>query len=611
MNIVVIQDEKDFSILKNIIVPETIFFAWHPQAVDACIKRNLSFKTLDEISGNSKPRTKNIFTKNITNLFTHLDKEVRRAHNLNYSTNFFTNLGVNSRKVLFAYFNEAEKLEYIKKFYKKKKIFFVQYLEEITNPLSFLLNKNQQNIKVIKYKKKIQNKFFLSADSLVFTSKKKIISNLIIKKIKFFIKDLIFNRKMLFNYFCYLYNKKNFFFLVGDFDSENKTTIDLISRRFGLSPFYLDWILRGLPDSKRVNLKFDIKKITIKIFKINDFSSSTNTNLKIAIAQILKKIFEDNFFLYYLVYKKFVTLNKKINFKLGYSKYINTPYQSLCFDQLNNTAPLFGMFHGGGSYLYQQTPIVDLNFTSSKTIINRFIDNVYVKTWVEKQNKLINKIKTKIFVTGSTYFASTNTFKNNFISLNSKKKYYCYFLNNLGLPVGSDNKWGSHDDASYYKFLHELVYFCSSKKIPLKLRLRKSLEEYNLKLFFDISKNFFYNISILKPSKIKIFKIRSDIFLSSHYSTHMHELISRNKKIIFLQRHQNQIVNKLFVKNLKKVLILKHNTRNFFKEILNPNKIFPQSILKKKLFIKNFINSEKNINFINNNILKIIAKFLE
>ena len=474
-----------------------------------------------------------------------------------------------------------------------------------------MLKKNQQNIRIIKSKKKIQNKFFSSADSLVFSPEKKIINNLIIKKIKFFIKDLIFNRKMLFNYFYYLFNKNKKLFFVGVYDSENKRTIDLIGRRFGLTPFYLDWILRDLPDSERVNLQFDIKKITTKFLKINDFSSSTNINLKIAIAQILKKIFEDNFFLYYLVYKKFSTLNKKVNFKLGYSKYVNTPYQSLCFDQLNNTVPLFGMFHGGGSYLYERSPIVDLNFTSSKKVINRFLDNEYIKTWVEKQNKLINKIKTRIFVTGSTYFASTNTFKNYFISLNNKNKHYCYFLNNLNLPLGSDNKWGSYDDASYYKFLHELVYFCSSKKIILKLKLRKSVEEYNLKLFFDISKNFFHNITILKPSRIKIFKIRSDIFLSSHYSTHMHELICSNKKIIFLQRHQNQIINKLFAKNLKKVLIVTHNTHNFFKKILNQNKIFPKLIFKKKLFIKNFISSENNINSVNNNILKNIAKFLE
>tara|TARA_B110000977_G_C11075433_1_gene490996 strand:- start:1035 stop:2867 length:1833 start_codon:yes stop_codon:yes gene_type:complete len=610
MNIAVIQDEKDFSILKNIIVPETIFFAWHPQAVDACIKRKLSFKTLDEISGNSKPRAKNIFTKNITNLFAHLDKEVRKAHNLNHSTNFFTNLGVNSRKVLFAYFNEAEKLEYIKKFYKKNNIFFVQYDEEITNPLSFLLKKNQQNIRIIKFKKKIQNKFFSSADSLVFATKKKIINNLIIKKIKFFIKDLIFNRKMLFNYFYYLFNKNKKLFFVGVYDNENKGIIDLIGRRFGLSPFYLDWILRDLPGSKRVNLKFDIKKITTKILKINDFSSSTNVNLKIAIAQILKKIFEDNFFLYHLVYKKFTTLNKKANFKLGYSKYVNTPYQSLCFDQLNNIVPLFGMFHGGGSYLYEQAPIIDLNFTSRKTIINRFFDNVYAKTWAQKQNKLINKIKTRIFVIGSTYFAYTNTFKNDFISLNSKKKYYCYFLNNLGLPVGSDNKWGIHDDASYYKFLHELVYFCSSKKILLKLKLRKSLEEYNLKLFFNISKNFFYNITILKPSKIKILKIRSDIFLSSHYSTHMHELISSNKKIIFFCKKINQKVNNVFFKNLKSVVTIEDVKSRFFNKILNYDRGLSKSQLIRKKFISNFITKDTSKINIEDNILKIINKFL-
>jgi hypothetical protein len=610
MNIVVIQEEKDFSILKNIIAPETIFFAWHPQAVDACIKKNLSFKTLDEISGNSKPRNKNIFTKNITNLFVHLDKEIRKAHNLNGSTNFFTNLGVNSRKVLFAYFNEAEKLNYIKNFYKKYNIYFVQHDEEITNPLSFLLKNNQQNIKVIKSKKKIQNKFFSSIDSLVFAPKKKIKNFLIIQKIKFFVKDLIFNRKMLFNYFYYLFNKNKKLFFVGVCDSENKRIIDLIGRRFGFIPFYLEWILRDLPNSKRVNLKFNIKKITTKILKINEFSYSINENLKIATTQILKKIFEDNFFHYYLVYKKFTKLNKKANFKFGYSKYINTPYQSLCFDQLNNTVPLFGMFHGGGSYLYDETPVIDLNFTSSKTIINRFFDNEYVKTWVRKQNKLINKIKTRIFVTGSTYFTQKKTFKNDFISLNNKNKYYCYFLSQLGLPVGSDNKWGGNDDASYYKFLHELVYFCSRKKIFLKLKLRKSIKEYNLKLFFDISKNSFCNITLLEPSQIRIFKIRSDIFLSSHYSTHMHELIIDNKQIIFFCKKNNQKVNNLFFKNLKKIITIEHIKSKFFYKILNYERRLSESQLTRKKFISNFITKDMSKINIEDNILKIINKFL-
>ena len=587
MNVIIIQSEKDFEYLNKYINKGCIYFAWHPQAVDACNKRNLNFLTLEDIALNKRSKIKYSFVKEITNVFKNLDKKIKKKYKEQY-LNFFINLSSYSRRIFFTYFNETEKLEFLIKFFHKKKIYICRYNSDILNPLSIILkNLKIKNLKIIDTKIFIEN-FFI---------RKEIFFNFFKKGDKGFINSSLINTFYnLFNcifkkhlsikdYLRFLLSKfslkKKNFFLVSYLGPNELSIIEKFKKK-NFYPIYLDWISSDFKQKKLLIKKKDIFNEISKI-ELKYYHKDLRENLKNALFLITQKIHEENFFYHFKIFKRFkkITNLLKINFAL--SKYINEPKQALCFD-LMKKKKLYGMFHGGGTYLFNYNPISDINFSSNNINIFRFIDNNFVSSWVRKQNNNINKMKFDYKITGSSYFLNLNKKQKN---LNSQ---HIYIASNFGMGEGCDNKWANYDDASYYKFLIKLCEVASKKNINLKLKFRRINILKNLDLNKKIKND--NNLEFLYQNFLDYSK-KDMIYLTSHYSTHMHELIMLNSNIIFLFKKKAHSINKKFFKSLKNIVKIETNEFSFFKKINYYKKFHNINIKYLNNFKKNFITDLK------------------
>ena len=277
----------------------------------------------------------------------------------------------------------------------------------------------------------------------------------------------------------------------------------------------------------------------------------------------------------------------------------------MCFDQLAKKMPLIGTFHGGGTYLYNNSPICDVNYTSDSTKILRFVDNNYVKKWMIKQNKMINKVKTEINVASLKNIENYNIRKKNKKISDTK---FLYITSHIGLSNGCDNKWSNHEDASYYKFLLLLVDFFEKNNLNLSIKIRRNFEKNNLLLFESLNKKKFRTVKITYEQNKKNLFSNHDVFLSSHYSTHMQELIYNNLKVIYLCKNKNHNINSIFYNNLKKTITLVNNEKSFFKSILNKSYEYEKSKSSYKNFKENFIFSD---NIDQDNFFSSICKKLK
>ena len=588
MDIAVIQSENDFEIFKKYISKRTIYFAWHPQAVDACIERNLKYLTLEDISFNHKAKSKYTFVKEITKLFTSLDNSIKKQYK-EEDLNFFINLSSYSRRIYFTYFNEIEKLEYLQKYFSKKKIYFCCYKINLLDPLSIILkNVKIKNIKIINVKTSILNRFMLKKDTFKILNKnrEKITNHILINFFYNFFKCIFKSHFSVIDYLRFIFSSSSskFFFLSCYLDYSEISLLNNFKKK-KIYPLDIDWITAKSyikkNDIKKINKKKDLNKIKLKFFKENLRSS-----LKKSLYLITNHVYMNNINIHinnFYSYKKIFS-NKKIVF--GLTKYVNEPLQALCFDLIKKKK-LFGMHHGGGTYIYDDNPICDINFSTKKITINRFIGNHFVKRWVSSQNKNINNIKFRSKVFGSKYLNSFIKSQDRFVQ---NKFDFLYFAANLGHGNGCDNKWANHDDASYYKFLILLTNFFNRKKIKLKIKFRSLDILRNLNLFKTINDSKYITLT---KRNIREGLNQNTVFLSSHFSTHMLELIMSNAAIIFLFKRNSQNINKEFFKKLRNLFSILPNEKLFFNYINSHYRKYNQNINYSQEFKKNFISDSK------------------
>ena len=610
MNVIVIQSKNDFNFLKKYILENSVFFAWHPQSIDECLKRKVKFVTFEDICHNQKSKFKYKFVKEITNYFKNLDHKIKKKCKKN-NINFFINHNSYLRRNFFMYFNEVEKLEYLIKYFSKKKIVISCYKENILNPLSFILNNIKLfNLKIIKINDDIDNSFIKEKDLYKFSYKKNyLLKSLPILNYLINIVSLVKNKNFfLADYFSYLKdrlfrntNKKYFF--VGHIDKENYFLLKRFKKK-NIFPFYLNWINCGI-NIENFPISFKIIESETENLKFSFIGKPFRNNLKKGIIKITSKVFLENFREYHKIFKNFDKIKNDLNFKFALSKYINEPIQAMCFDQLAKKMPLIGTFHGGGTYLYNNSPICDVNYTSDSTKILRFVDNNYVKKWMIKQNKMINKVKTEINVASLKNIENYNIRKKNKKISDTK---FLYITSHIGLSNGCDNKWSNHEDASYYKFLLLLVDFFEKNNLNLSIKIRRNFEKNNLLLFESLNKKKFRTVKITYEQNKKNLFSNHDVFLSSHYSTHMQELIYNNLKVIYLCKNKNHNINSIFYNNLKKTITLVNNEKSFFKSILNKSYEYEKSKSSYKNFKENFIFSD---NIDQDNFFSSICKKLK